>query len=210
MHAWRLHACMCAYTCACFCYACIYLFIAIATKLYSITTQAIQASYIAMFVLIFVFISCLSFSTSEYIDGDKSCDEATNCDAVSHCIKEYSELDLYITNNKTLQRRITEAFFVTGKVASVFVRLNYNYQSFSQENDTNDTVSENEDFNCSSSQTTYIWSESVLYLLGPRPLYYLILFAENVSDVNVTIELPCLCSEVQFDLLARLTYLVSR
>ena len=162
-----------------------------------------------MFFLIFVFINCLSLGTSEYIDGDENCDESTIYHVVSHCIKEYSELDLYITNNKTLLRRMTEAFFATGKTPSAFVKLNYNYQSFAQENDTNDTISENQDLNCSSQQTTYIWSESVLYLLGPKPLYFLTLLAVDVPETNITIELPCLCSEVQFDLLARLTYLVS-
>ena len=118
-------------------------------------------------------------------------------------------MDLCIINDKKLLRTITEAFFVTGKSASAFVKLNYNFQSFAKERNTNETILENEDLICTDHQTTYIWSESVLYLLGPRPLYFLTLFAVNVSEVSLNIELPCLCSGVQFDLLARLTYLVS-
>ena len=163
-----------------------------------------------MIFLVFLIISHLSFSTTEFTDGDGSCDEAKNCNVVSPCIKQYSELEeLYIINNKTLLKIITEAFFVTGKSASVYVKLKYNFQSFTQENNTNETVLENEEFNCTSYQATYIWSESVLYLLGPRPLYFLTLFAVNITEASLTLELPCLCSDVQFDLLARLTYLVS-
>ena len=82
----------------------------------------------------------------------------------------------------TLLRAITEAFFVTGKGPSAYVKLNYNFQSFAQQND---TIFENEDSNCTSHQTTYIWIESVLYLLGPKPLCFLTLFAVNVSSVSV-------------------------
>ena len=162
-----------------------------------------------MFFLIILIVSHLSLCTSQFTDEDESCDGARNCSLASYCINQYSELDSYVINNKTLLRTITEAFFVTSKGPSAYVKLNYKFKSIAQ-GQGNSTVLENEDFNCTNHQTTYIWSESVLYLLGPRPLYFLTLFAVNVSRVSVTIELPCLCSEVQFDLLARLTYLVCK
>ena len=55
---------------------------------------------------------------------------------------------------------------------------------------------------------TYVWSEAVLYIFGPKPLYWLTLFAVSIDEVDVTTELPCLCSNVYGDLLSRLTYLV--
>ena len=154
---------------------------------------------------ILLFVSLLSFSNSQCTDdSDESCERAGNC---TYCINQYSDLDSYVINNKTLLRTITAAIFVTGKGPSAYVKLNYNFWSCAQGND---TVLENEDINCTSHQTTYIWSESVLYLLGPRPLHFLTLFAVNVSSVSLSVQLPCLCSEVQFDLLARLTYLVCK
>ena len=68
--------------------------------------------------------------------------------------------------------------------------------------------SEDDSINCTNHQTTYIWSTSVLYLLGPGPLFWLTLFAVNVPEANTTIELPCFCTDSYADLLARLTYLV--
>ena len=147
-------------------------------------------------IFLILLISHSSFSTSEYIDIDENCDETGNCSVIPHCIREYSELDLYITNNTKLMKTLTETFFITGKDPSLFVKLNYNFQSLAQNNSTNDTIFENQDLNCTSHQTTYIWSESVLYLLGPRPLYLLSLFAVDVSEASVTIELPCLCEDV--------------
>ena len=160
-------------------------------------------------IFVILLISYSSFSTSGHIDIDENCDETGNCSVIPHCIREYSELELYVINNTKLMRTLTETFFVTGERPSLYVKLNYNFQSLAQNNSTNDTIFENQDINCTSHQATYIWSESVLYLLGPKPLYLLSLFAVDVSEASATIELPCLCTDVQFELLGRLTYLVS-
>ena len=53
-----------------------------------------------MFYLVFIFISHLSFGTTEFTDADGKFDEDRNYNLVSHCINEYSELDLYIINDK--------------------------------------------------------------------------------------------------------------
>jgi len=113
----------------------------------------------------------------------------------------YSELESFISSNKTLRRRLTEIFFVTGEGATEYVKLNYNLQIAVQPGYNN----------CMEHQftVTYIWSESVLYLLGRDPLFYVTLFAVNVPEADETIELPCLCSTPTiFDLLNRLTYMV--
>ena len=72
--------------------------------------------------------------------------------------------------------------------------------------DLDDFVSE---INCTDQQAVYIWSESPLYLFGPKPLFWFTLFAINVPETSVTIELPCLCVDEYYELLSRLTYLVS-
>ena len=92
---------------------------------------------------------------------------------------------------------LKDAFFVTGKPPSRFVRLQYNFQV------SNGSVS-----NCSNSQGTFIWSENFLDLLGPRPIVLFTLFAVVVPDKSITINLPCLCHNVSDSLLSRLTYMV--
>ena len=61
---------------------------------------------------------------------------------------------------------------------------------------------------CIDDQKTFIWSNSALYLLGPKTLFWVTLFAVHVHESSITINLPCLCSDVYEDLLSRLTYLV--
>ena len=159
-----------------------------------------------MLFLIFLFIGHWSFCNCQEFNNDEDCNETKNCVLAPHCIKNYSELDFHITNNKELLATLTEAFFRSGKRASAFVKLNYDFQSFTNESANNKSIG----YKCTRNQTTYIWSESLLYILGPKPLFWLTLFAVHaVDEVSVTIELPCLCGEVQFDLLSRLTYLVS-
>ena len=126
------------------------------------------------------------------------------------CIKQYNDLEMYVMNNKTLVEKLAATFFtsqtatfVTGRGASQFVKIIYNFQT------SNGKLSvEGNDTNCSARQSSYIWSEAVLYLVGPEALYWCTLFAVNIHEVDVTIELPCLCNDVYDDLLSRLTYLV--
>ena len=145
-------------------------------------------------LLIFHFKLCCSQDFVKNVN----CDEG-GCD-VTTCIERYSQLDSYILNNKTLLEIFSKTFFKTGEDASQFVRLIYKFQ-----------VSDNLDgdsINCTSHTATYIWSTSVLSLLGPEPLRYLTLFAVRITEVDSTIELPCFCSEAYRAYLARLTYLV--
>ena len=120
-------------------------------------------------------------------------------------------------NNEGLIDSLTELYFETGKTLTEFVRITYNfkillpvdYQSNLSSN--NATYYDNEDieFVCIDSQKKFIWSSSALYLLGPEPLFWLTLFAVHVPESGITINLPCICSDVYDDLLSRLTYLVS-
>ena len=82
--------------------------------------------------------------------------------------------------------------------------------SSDQSNDATDLDLDDVDADCTNHQTVYIWNESPLYLLGPKQLFWSTLFAINVPETSVTIELPCLCKEVYYKLLSRLTYLVCK
>ena len=125
-------------------------------------------------------------------------------DEVTSCIREYIDLEKYILNNEILMENLAEIFFTTGKAASNFVKITYNFHTSNDK----DLMEEDSIINCSNQQSTYIWSEAALYLLGPKPLFWYTLFAVYIREVKVTIELPYLCSDVYRSLLSRLTYLV--
>ena len=127
-----------------------------------------------------------------------------------NCIGQYADLEMYVMNNKILVEKLAETFFssetatfITGRGASEFVKITYNFQTSNIKQSVEERVT-----NCSAQQSTYIWSQTVLYLVGPEALYFNTLFAVNIQEVDVTIELPCLCNDVYDSLLSRLTYLV--
>ena len=142
-------------------------------------------------------ILCSFCSCQEFNSSIIETDEDTNC------IGKYIDLEKYILNNENLMEKLAETFFATGKAASNFVKVTYNFQTNNGKQSEEDSIT-----NCSSQQSTYIWSEAALYLLGPRGLFWCTLFAVSIHEVDVTIELPCLCSDVHNSLLSRLTYLV--
>ena len=135
---------------------------------------------------------------AELTDSD-NCSETGNCSETLNCIGSYDDLELHVLNSRGLLTKIREAFFITGKKPSQFVKIVYNFQVY---NSTHDEIAGYFSENCSSQQTTFIWSESVLYLLGPNPLFWLTLFAVNVEEIVVTIELPCLCDDAYHGLLS--------
>ena len=151
---------------------------------------------------VLIIISC-AYGFGNAQGFNNSCNETEGgCTKFINCIGHYVDLETYIINNKTLVEKLSETFFTsrtaaffTGRGSSQFVKITYNYHT------SNVT-------NCYAQQSKYIWSEAVLFIFGPRPLYWLTLFAINIDEVDVTIELPCLCSDVYDDLLSRLTYLV--
>ena len=141
--------------------------------------------------------------------ADNSSNETEDC---MECIGQYSDLEIFIMNNKTLVEKLSQAFFTTGSAvfgagrgSSRFIKISYNYKL--QTRKCNHSVEENVT-HCSSQQSTYIWSETATYLLGPSTLRWLTLFAIYIDEADVTIELPCLCNDDYNSLLSRLTYLV--
>lgn len=153
-----------------------------------------------LLVLLLLFTHLCLCHTQE--DDSINCGDEEICSNVTSCISQYSQLESFILNSKDILRTFTETFFRTGEGSSQFVKFTYSFQI----SDYNST--EGDFINCTSHKTTYIWSTSVLYLLGPRPLFWLTLFAVNVPEAKETVELPCLCSDAYNDLLDRLTYLV--
>lgn len=143
-------------------------------------------------------------NAQEIVDGD--CDEMENCTEVTSCIRHYDDLQSYVLSSKETMRSLKETFFKTGRGPSKFVKIIYHFQV---SNNTNDAVAvDNNTSSCFSQQSTYIWSDSALYLLGPKPLFWYTLFAVNIPETSVTVYLPCLCNGVNESLLNRLTYLV--
>jgi len=173
--------------------------------------------------IVLMFLSCQFIGQAEVaIEVESSTingNDTDDCD-FNDCIKKYSELHSYILSNKDLLGNFTEAFYSTGEEPSEFVRITYEFQVCDcnfKNNDTNyedaygyDTMEEAAYSNCTNNSSTelYIWSTSALYLLGPDPLFWLTLFAVNIPEASVTIQLPCLCVKSKNELLSRLTYLV--
>ena len=161
----------------------------------------------ALFLVAIVLFSfdCFCYA-QEFVGSGTDCDETGNCSEASTCIKNYHELDLYVRGNNEIKGNLTNAFFVTGKFPSKFVRLYYKFQV---SNDTGaEQVGETNATSCSNHESIYIWSDHFLYLLGPRVLFRLTLYAVQVAENETTIELPCLCYDVYGSLLSRFTYMV--
>lgn len=182
-----------------------------------------------MLLIVLMFSVCQFVCQAEEVvfeveSSNTSCNGTDNCE-LNNCIKKYSELHSHILSNKDLLDNLTEAFYQTGEEPSEFVKIIYQFHicNCSITNGTGgfdydvddvydyDAMEEEVyNFNCNDSQELYIWSTSALYLLGPDPLFWLTMFAVNIPETSLIIQLPCLCKEPNYyDLLSRLTYLVS-
>ena len=125
--------------------------------------------WITLFLISFSFCNVQDFNNSYEIDET---DEETNC------IREYIDVEKYIMENEKLIEKLAETFFTTGRAPSSFVKITYNFQiSYTRHDNqsTEDSIS-----NCSNQQSTYIWSTTALYLVGPNALFWCTLFAVNI------------------------------
>ena len=151
-----------------------------------------------------VLLCLVCFSTEATIGDGTDCDETRNCSGFTpaYCIKYYKELELYATSSTVIIEQLKSVFFFTGDYSSKYVKLIYNFQvSVGVTNSTGVTI-------CVNQTSTYIWSESALYLLG-QTLVWSTFFALDISGYRITIDLPCLCHDEYSELLSRLTYMVS-
>lgn len=142
-------------------------------------------------ILLILFQQCLC-SVQEAVQT-----EPGNRTKIESCIGSYYELEQYVKGNTTLLETLEYAFFVTGRLPSEFGTITYNFQISG--------VQDNKAVNCSEHQSTYIWSQRYLYLLGPDSLYWSTLSAVNVPIFEVAINLPCLCHHTYEYLLSQLT-----
>ena len=164
--------------------------------------RLIKAVMITLLITFIVITTQHAFRTQQ-IDENVDCN-GNDCQEITSCISKYTELERFIMSDDEVKDNMTEAYFKTDGGTTDFVKITYRFQIL-KELDSNDTS----ESNCSARQRQFIWSQSALNLLGPRPLYWLTLFAVNVPDASVTIQLPCLCFGFADKLLSRLTYLVS-
>ena len=168
-----------------------------------------------MLVFFFIFAIILSLANAQdYVESDDD-NEVNGYGNNNSCISQYRDLESYVLNNENLMGDLSELFFKAGESFTEFVRITYKYQILlpvdNYTNNTNDTrYYDNDKLICINDQKKFIWSSSALYLLGPEPLFWQTLFAVYVRESSITINLPCLCSDVYDYLLSRLTYLVSR
>jgi len=122
----------------------------------------------------------------------------------SICIDKYADLEEIILSNSTIINALQETFIPTGEDPSHFVIITYKY-SFCEQLDSSGDA----DYMRNERHSTYIWSDTAFYLLGPEPLYWFTLSAVKIHQKSITIVLPCLCQKEFCSLLSRLTYLVS-
>lgn len=146
----------------------------------------------------FMFYFC---NAQESFENDTDLDATDNgIDETTSCIGTYYELESYIKGNRELMENYKSTFYESGRIPSVFVKIIYDFQVSATQG--------SKAVNCSKHQSTYIWSQKFLYLLGPQPLLWFTFKAVNVPESNITIKLPCLCYHGYESLLSRLTYMV--
>ena len=122
----------------------------------------------------------------------------------SQCISSYQQLETIFRSSSENYDNISEAFYVTNRVSSHYVVVNYHtVQCSSYDNFTGCTAVDTEQ---------WIWSHSVVHLLfHPYSLYYLSLRYDDTNDRTavVYVTVPVVCHDNKDRLLSRLTQLVS-
>ena len=158
----------------------------------------------AVYQLVLGFLAVNYICSAQEVD-DRCCDEVKGYNENDSCIEYYGDLEYYILNDKGIIRNLQEAFFPTGETPSKHVKIHYHYKLFNSTRNTNDTRNISD---CIDKQSSFIWSESALYLFGPGPLKWLTFFAINVPETSLSLYLPCFCNGIDVNLLNRLTYMV--
>lgn len=125
---------------------------------------------IALFILYFMVRNIIAAGSEEDCVSSYNCFNNFDCtnNGTTNCISDYSSLESYVKNDKAIVDKLTKTFYRTGHSPARFVRITYKFQIPAHNND-----SENKnESSCIPTERLYYWSESPVYLLGPRPLYY--------------------------------------
>lgn len=150
-------------------------------------------------LVLFMFSFCNA--QESYFESDTDLDAIDNgIDETTNCIGTDYELESYVKSSRELMENYKSTFYETGRIPSVFVKIMYDFKVSATQG--------NKAVNCSKHQSTYIWSQKFLYLLGPQPLFWYTFMGVHIPESSITIKLPCLCHHGYESLLSRLTHMV--
>jgi len=125
----------------------------------------------------------------------------------SQCISSYQQLQTIFRSSSENYDNISEAFYVTNRVSSRYVVVNYQLVQCSSYRWNSDNFT-----GCTAIGTEqWIWSHSVVHLLfDPYSLYYLSLRYDDTDDRTavVSVTVPVVCGDKKKTLMSRLTQLV--
>ena len=126
----------------------------------------------------------------------------------SQCVSNYQELEKIFTESDENYGNLSEAFFVTNRINSRYVLVNYHTLQCGNQWLRNSNFTE-----CAIvGAEQWIWSQSVIHILfHPSALNYLSLWYDDTDErmATVSLTLPGLCQNQKNKLLSRLTQLVS-
>ena len=131
---------------------------------------------LAMLQITLFLISC-SFCNAQDFTNSYEIDETNE---ETNCIREYIDLEKYTMKNEKLIEKLAETLFTTGRAPSSFVKITYYLQNSYTRHHNQLQSAEHSISNCSNQQSTYIWSTTALYLIGPNVLFWCTLFAVNI------------------------------
>jgi len=134
------------------------------------------------------------------VDGSSDCNNTENVE-FTHCIGNYGELQSYILSSQNvLEKHSMKLVKVLLNLSKLLMTCKYLTQ----------LMKGVRMFTALTKKELFVWSTSPIYFLGPKPLRYQSLLAVNVQQNRVTVQLPCLCSNVTGKLLSRLTYIFGK
>ena len=82
-----------------------------------------------LWVILFLILVCGFCNSQPSQEFNNSRNIINGTEGVTNCIGDYIDLEIYIINNKTIVEALARTFFSTGKAASKFVKITYNFQT---------------------------------------------------------------------------------
>jgi len=127
---------------------------------------------------------------------------------LSQCVSNYQKLEKIFIKSEQNYGNLSEAFFITNRIDSQYVTINYRTIQCANQWQRNDNFT-----GCiTTSIEKWIWSHSIIHILfHPYALNYLSLWYDETDErmADVTLTIPVLCEKQRDALLHRLTQLVS-
>lgn len=124
------------------------------------------------------------------------------------CVSNYQKLEKIFIKSDENYGNLSEAFFITNRISSRYVMVDYQIIQCDSQWPRNDNFS-----GCTNVGTEHwIWSQSVVHILfHPYSQNYLSFWYDDTDErmATVTLTLPMLCRSQKNQLLSRLTQLVS-